>query len=147
MLKKNLINKIIFLLSIFHFGISVSCLLIPIFVNNKSVLNFIYNYTIFAILGWIIFDGRCWLSDIEKKLYKIVNNKPVSKKNIIVHYFNTWFGIKINDDFGDKLFYTLAYTSIFILICKLNKLNQGFSLLFGWILFKMALDNSKKYQK
>lgn len=144
MIKKNLINKLISFLSILHFGVSITVIIFPIICTNKKILNLIFNYMIVVILGWMIFDGRCWLSDIERLLYKVVKKKTINEDNILVQYFYSWFGIKVNDKFIDKLFWILTYTSIVILSYRLDNFNQGFYLLFGWILFKMALDNSKK---
>lgn len=145
MLKKKLINKLISFLSILHFGVSVTVILSPIIVNNKKILNLVYKYMILVILGWMIFDGKCWVSEIERHLYKIIKKKPISEDSILAQYFYSWFGIKASDKFIDRLFWILTYTSIVILSYRLNKLNQGFCLLVGWILFKKSVvDNSMK---
>jgi len=138
MLKKKLINNLISFLAILHFSFAIILNSIPLIVSNKKILNIIYYYILFVFLGWIIFDGRCWLSIIEKNLYKIAKKKPISEK-LIVQYFYYWFGFRISDAFSEKIFWTVTYTSMIILCSKINKLEQGYCLIFGWILFKKAV--------
>ena len=143
MLKKKIVNIIISFLAILHFAFAIILIGIPLLVTNKKILNILYYYILFVFLGWMIFDGKCWLSMIERKLYKIIKKKTVSEDNLMVQYFYSWFGLKINDIVFERIFWILTYTSLIVLCNKINKLEQGFCLIFGWILFKKSVvDNS-----
>ena len=147
MLKKKILNIIISFLAIIHCCILATTLLVPLFCNDNQVLIRVYYLIISIFIGWIIFDGKCWLSEIERYFYRKLNKKQVSDDNIMVEYLFSWFNLRLSAETADIILWSLTYTAIVILSHKLNILNEGFSLMIGWIIYKKAIVENNFYSR
>jgi len=126
---------LILVIEIIHILVILS-ILIPFFINDKNILLYYYYFCLFIIGGWILFDDKCWLTIIEKK---IKNNKN-NKKWVIIEYLEK-YNIK---SISEKHIMFLYIVSYLVLIYKLDLFYQGLSIIFIYFVFAYLHKKNKK---
>ncbi len=140
-------KNILLLLNLFHIVI----ILAPYgvyFTDSKLYAKLVWLEILTIYLGWLIFNGKCFISEIEKNIIKNTNPQ-ISKgtikdyeNNILNYYLKKFFNIDGN--LTGKIVSATYWISIYIVIYyttnKLGILNQGLSL----ILYSAVVYNFKE---
>ena len=125
---------LILFIEIIHILVILSTL-IPFFVNDKKILLYYYYFYLFIICGWIVFNNKCWLTLLERK---IKNNKN-NKKLIIMEYLEKYLNINIDSKFTEKnleIFLEIfIFISFSVLIYKLNLFYQGLCIICAYFVY------------
>lgn len=117
------------------------------FTDNKFILKLVWMELVLIYVGWLLFDGKCILSEIEKDIIKKKDNidektMKAYDKNIINYYAKKFFGLK--GDFIARFMATFhwlsLYTMIYVTTNKLGIKEKGISL----ILYSVVVYNFKE---
>ena len=134
---------LILVLEIIHILVILS-ILIPFFINDKNILLYYYYFCLFIIGGWILFNNKCWLSILEKK----IKNDEKNKKWAFMEYIEKYLNISINSKSNEKnviQFLYISYSiSFLVLSYKLDLFYQGLSIIFIYFVFAYLHKKNKK---
>tara|TARA_B100000900_G_C20337318_1_gene616734 strand:- start:285 stop:725 length:441 start_codon:yes stop_codon:yes gene_type:complete len=91
---------------ILHYGIYYATPL-TLTSNNMELKKKIYTLTIFAFLGWIFFNGLCWLVYIENFMHSKLSSfkKKLNVKYGVINFFKIYLNLDL-----------IKYESIFKLL-------------------------------
>lgn len=140
-------KNILLLLNLFH----IIIILAPYgvyFTDNKLYAKLIWLEILTIYLGWLIFNGKCFISEIEKNIIKKINPK-ISKgtikdyeNNIVNYYLKKFFNIdgNLTGKIVSATYWISIYLSIYYTTMKLDILDQGLSL----ILYSVVVYNFKE---
>jgi hypothetical protein len=127
-----MLNVVETLLEIVH-GIIFLMILIPFVFNNRIILLAYFYFLLSIYIGWIVFNGRCWLSMLESKYGddKIMDDNG----NTLQYRLKKYFNLELSEKTVQIIYWLVNYLAILVLCYKLNRLTFGIIWIVVWTLF------------
>ena len=128
-----MVNVIQTILEIIH-GVIFFMILIPFIFNNRNILLAYFYFLLFIYIGWILNNGKCWLSVIESKYgdSKIMDENG----NTLQYRLKKYFNLELSEKTVQSLYWIVNYITILVLCYKLNRLIFGVIWIVVWILYE-----------
>ena len=130
MLTIEYIHTVIFMLNI----------IIPIFVNNNTVLRYHCYFMIGMYIQWVILDNKCILSIMEEYLNEHYVHNNARKKNTLNYYFKKYLKTDLSPETTDMIFNCISIILVLILTGKLKCMSKGII----WLLLYQSYQLVKK---
>lgn len=139
-----MLNVVEVLLEIVH-GIIFLMILIPFVFNNRLILLAYFYFLLSIYIGWMVFDGKCWLSMLESKYgdNKIMDNNG----NTLQYRLKKYFNLELSEKTVQIIYWLVNYLAILVLCYKLNRLTFGIIWIVVWTLFDQKYLESNKINK
>ena len=127
-----MLNVVEIVLELVH-SLAFLMILIPFVFNNKKILIFYFYFLLFVYVGWIVFDGKCWLSMIESKYgdNKIMDDNG----NTLQYRLKKYFKIDLSEKTVQYIYWIVNFLAILVLCYKLNRLTIGIAWIIIWVLY------------
>ena len=139
-----MLNVIEILLEIVH-AIIFLMILIPFVFNNRIILLAYFYFLLSIYIGWMVFNGKCWLSMLESKYgdNKIMDDNG----NTLQYRLKKYFNLELSEKTVQIIYWLVNYLAILVLCYKLNRLTFGVIWIVVWTLFDQKYLESKKINK
>jgi len=139
-----MLNVVETLLEIVH-GIIFLMILIPFVFNNRIILLAYFYFLLSIYIGWIVFNGRCWLSMLESKYGddKIMDDNG----NTLQYRLKKYFNLELSEKTVQIIYWLANYLAILVLCYKLNRLTFGIIWIVVWTLFDQKYLKTRKINK
>lgn len=127
-----MLNVVEILLEILH-AIIFLMVLIPFVFNNRIILLAYFYFLLSIYIGWMVFNGKCWLSMLETKYGD--NNIMDDNGNTLQYRLKKYFKLELSERTVQYIYWIVNYITILVLCYKLNRLTFGVAWIAIWILF------------